>query len=475
MTVLSRLLRTTAFRLSLIYFGLFAATAAAAVGHIYYRTNILLSAQLETAIETELSGLDQRYRRAGLDGLRAAIAERTETAGNSLYLLADVEGRHLGGNLKAVSEQLWNANGGVTFLYRRSYEGKVEERLAFAVVLRFANGYRLVVGRDIEDQRRFGEEVRSAFLWTLAGMVLFGLGGGVLIGRSLLRRIETMTEATRTIMSGDLSERIPLAGTDDEFDRLAASLNVMLQRIEELIAGFREVSDNIAHDLRTPLTRLRNRVEAALRETSPDQYRDALQATIEEADDLIKTFNALLSIARLEAGAAHRKDERFNLSTVVADVAELYEPVAEERGIALKVEVSEATMIDGQRELIAQALANILDNAIKYGGNLPKDSPNRIDNAISVRLIEKGDTAEIVISDRGPGIKPEDRERVFKRFVRLETSRSLPGSGLGLSLAAAVARLHGGDLTLSDNAPGLTAVLAVRRPNGIAVASQRPA
>jgi signal transduction histidine kinase len=462
-------MRTTAFRLSLIYFGLFAAMAAAAVGYTYYRTSILLGEQLESAIETELSVLDQRYRKGGLDGLRAAIAERTETAGNSLYLLANTEGRHLAGNLKAVSEQLWNASGGVTFLYRRAYENKVEERLAYAVVLRFTNGFRLVVGRDIDDQRQFGEAVRRTFLWTLGGMVLFGLGAGVLIGRSLLKRIESITDTTQRIMAGDLSERIPLAGTDDEFDRLATGLNAMLQRIEELIAGFREVSDNIAHDLRTPLNRLRSRVEAALREAAPESHREALQATIEDADELIKTFNALLSIARLEAGA-QRTDQHFNLAAVVRDVAELYEPVAEERGIALLVEADGEAVFDGQRELIAQALANILDNAIKYGAVRGEAEPGKA--VITVRFVQAGDVARIVIADRGPGIHPEDRERVFKRFVRLETSRSQPGSGLGLSLAAAVARLHGGELTLSDNAPGLAVTLTVRRRNAAPLEAQ---
>jgi signal transduction histidine kinase len=463
-------MRTTAFRLSLIYFGLFAAMAAAAVGYTYYRTSILLDGQLESAIETELSSLDQRYRKGGLHGLRAAIAERTETAGNSLYLLANTEGRHLAGNLKAVSEQLWNASGGVTFLYRRAYENKVEERLAFAVVLRFTNGFRLVVGRDIDDQRQFGEAVRRTFLWTLGGMVLFGLGAGVWIGRSLLKRIESITDTTQRIMAGDLSERIPLTGTDDEFDRLATSLNAMLQRIEELIAGFREVSDNIAHDLRTPLSRLRSRVEAALRETAPESHREALQATIEDADELINTFNALLSIARLEAGA-QRTDQHFNLAAVVRDVAELYEPVAEERGIALLVEADGETVFDGQRELIAQALANILDNAIKYGAARGEPESGKA-AAITVRLVQTGDVAQIVIADRGPGIHPEDRERVFKRFVRLEASRSQPGSGLGLSLAAAVARLHGGDLTLSDNEPGLAATLTIRRRNAAPLEAQ---
>ncbi len=293
-TGLTKLLRTTAFRFSLLYFGLFAAAAAASVGYIYWKTNVLLAAQLATSIQAEIRGLEQQYRRGGPDQLRRAISERSETPGNSLYLLADAEGRHLSGNLKAVSEELWNAAGEVAFFYRRSLDDRIEERFAFAVIFRLANGYRLIVGRDIEDRREFGGVVRSALLWTLAGMAVAGLGGGLLIGRSFLRRIETMTQASRTIMAGDLSRRIPLTGSQDEFDRLAASLNAMLQRIEELIASFKEVSDNIAHDLKTPLNRLRNRVEAALRDhNGPQVYKDALQATIEDADELIKTFDAL--------------------------------------------------------------------------------------------------------------------------------------------------------------------------------------
>jgi signal transduction histidine kinase len=463
-TGLAKLLRTTAFRLAIIYFGLFAVAAAAAAGYIYYRTNILLAAQLQNDIQSELRSLAQHYEREGLDGLKRVINERSEVPGNSLYLIADAEGRRLSGNLKAVSEDLWNATGPVAFFYRRAVGDGVEKRFAFAVIFRLASGYRLVVGRDIEDQRQFGEIVRSAFMWTLIGMAVLVIGGGVIVGRSLLRRIDRMTDATQTIMAGDLSKRIPLTEAGDEFDRLAISINAMLKRIEELIAGLKEVSDNIAHDLKTPLSRLRNRAEAALRDQGdPKIHREALQETIEEADELIKTFDALLSIARLEAGAANRTEQRFDLRAVVNDVVELYEPVAEEQGLTLSLTAAGDTVVEGKRELIAQAVANLVDNAIKYG-QAGGTQASLQSGGITVSVAPNSRFAEITVADRGPGIPTRDRERVLKRFVRLETSRSQPGSGLGLSLVAAVARLHGGSLVLSDNAPGLKATLMLPLP-----------
>ena len=460
---LSRLLRTTAFRSFIIYFALFAVTAAASVAYIYWRTNVLLTLQLEGAIQDEIDSLDEQYGSGGIEQLVRTIAERSETPGNSLYLLTDAAGRRLAGTFKTVSPELWNSTGRVIFVYRRPAPGGAEERLAYAVVFRLKDGSRLIVGRDIEDRREFGRVIRSAFLWTLAAMALIGGAGGLLIGRSLLRRIESMTETSRQIMAGDLSRRIPVGSSGDEFDRLGDSLNAMLQRITELIDGFKEVSDNIAHDLKTPLTRLRNRIEAALRDAEGEAaYREALQATIEEADEIIRTFDALLSIARLEAGAASPARSAFDLGAVVGGICDLYEPVAEEKGIALRCETSGSALITGERQLIAQAVANLIDNAIKYGGEMRReDASAKPDIAVSVAL--NGETAQIIVADHGPGIPTADRERALKRFVRLEQSRSRPGSGLGLSLAAAVARLHGGSVALLDNAPGVKAVLTLRR------------
>jgi signal transduction histidine kinase len=264
-------------------------------------------------------------------------------------------------------------------------------------------------------------------------------------------------------MGGDLGGRLPVAGTGDELDRLAENLNVMLERIEALMRGLKEVSDNIAHDLKTPLTRLRNRSEQALRTASSEaEYRSAIEATIEESDSLIATFNALLMIARAESGQARDDMKEFDAAEIAHDICELYEPLAEEKGIALKVEADTAAPVNGNRELVSQALANLVDNAIKYAEPHEK-SANGVPPEIVVRALSEGDRILLTVSDRGPGIPEADRSRAVERFVRLEQSRSQPGSGLGLSLAAAVARLHGGELTLADNHPGLISVIALPR------------
>jgi signal transduction histidine kinase len=279
----------------------------------------------------------------------------------------------------------------------------------------------------------------------------------------VLKRVDAMTETTQTIMRGDLSGRLPIAGSNDELDRLAGNLNAMLERIEALMLGLKEVSDNIAHDLKTPLTRMRNRCEEALRRAEDEsQYRAALQSAIEESDALIRTFNALLMIARAESGQARDGMSEFDAAEIARGVGELYEPLADDKGLALKVDAPAAAPVLGNRELVSQALANLVDNAIKYaaphGAQTDGAQPE-----IVVRATGEGDRILLTVSDPGPGIPEADRSRVVDRFVRLEQSRSLPGSGLGLSLAQAVARLHGGELRLEDNRPGLRSVISLPR------------
>jgi signal transduction histidine kinase len=261
-------------------------------------------------------------------------------------------------------------------------------------------------------------------------------------------------------MTGDLSGRLEVTGTGDEFDRLADSLNAMLDRIEALLYGVKDVSDNIAHDLKTPLTRLRSRVEAVLSgDPDPARYRAALEATIEESDQLIRTFNALLMIARVEAGSPDGDMGEVDVAGVVRDVADLYEPLAEAEGAELVVEASEPATIKASRELLGQALANLIDNAIKHGGAGAAEG-----RRVVVSMAREDQTLVLSVADNGPGIPAGDRERVLQRFVRLEKSRSQPGSGLGLSLVAAVVRLHNGTIELGDANPGL--VVTIRLPMG---------
>jgi len=303
----------------------------------------------------------------------------------------------------------------------------------------------------------------SAGRWSVAMVVVLGLLGGFLVTRRVLRRVDAMTETTRTIMTGDLGGRLPVAGTGDELDRLAENLNAMLERIEALMHGLKEVSDNIAHDLKTPLTRLRNRSEEALRTAKSEaEYRAALESIIEESDGLIRTFNALLMIARAESGQARDNMSEFDASEIANDVGELYEPLAEEKGIALKVEAQTPAKVRGNRELVSQALANLVDNAIKYAQPAGTGA-NGATPEIVVRAFNEDDRIMLTVADSGPGIPAADRSRAVERFVRLEQSRCQPGSGLGLSLASAVARLHGGELSLQDNNPGLKSVIALPR------------
>ena len=313
----------------------------------------------------------------------------------------------------------------------------------------------VLVGRDLGEPERFRNVIRRALMFALGMMALGGLLIWYFVGRRALKRIDSVSEASRRIMGGDLSGRLPITGAGDEFDRLSENLNAMLTKIAGLNDGLKQVSDNIAHDLKTPLTRLRNRAEAALAsDPKTAGYREALEATIAELDRLIRTFNAILMISRLEAGYSTEALTKVDLAEAVRDVVELYEPVAEELGVTLEAPETGAFFVDGNRELIGQALSNIVDNAIKYSAEASQPT-------VRVTIEKAYGEISLRISDNGPGIPDQnDRERVTERFVRLEQSRSQPGSGLGLSLAKAVMKFHGGRLDLLPGDPGLSVVMA---------------
>ncbi|HEX2215737.1 MAG TPA: ATP-binding protein [Xanthobacteraceae bacterium] len=463
MTALGKLFRTTAFKLSLLYLTVFALFAAFLLGYFAWNARRLITQQITQTVNAEILGLAEQYRVAGLRRVVNIVDARSRRPGSSLYLVASSAGDGLVGNVAPLDPRILDTPGWSEISYRRLDDAQAMPQRALARIFHLSGGFRLLVGRDLDERERLEAIIFAAAQWSVAVVLVLGLTGGFFITRRVLKRVDAMTASAQSIMAGDLSGRLPVAGTGDELDRLAQNLNAMLERIEALMHGFKEVSDNIAHDLKTPLTRLRNRAEAALRSaTGESDYRAALESTIEESDHLIHTFNALLMIARAESGHARDPMSEFDAAEIARDVGELYEPVAEDKGLALKINVGRAVMLKGSRELISQAVANLLDNAIKYAAPAGAET-NAPRPQIFVSAREAGERVELSVADSGPGIPEADRARAVERFVRLETSRSEPGSGLGLSLASAVARLHGGELRLEDNGPGLKAVIALPR------------
>jgi signal transduction histidine kinase len=455
-SVLPKLFRTTAFRLSVIYLSVFAVSVFLILGYVAWNATRIFNDQIVETIEAEIGGLAEQYRTAGIRRLVTIVDRRSRQPGASLYLLTTHQGERIAGNVGSVPPGTLDSEGQREIDYARQDE-EVRDHRAIVRVFILQSGFRLLVGRDIEDRNRIRAVMGQALGVSLLLVGVLGCLGAWFVSRRVLRRIDGMTGTTATIMAGNLEGRLRVAGTGDEFDRLALSLNAMLDRIGELMTGIAEVSNNIAHDLKTPLTRLRNRADEALRTADgPDALREALEGVIEESDNLIRIFNALLMIARLEAGHASDAMADFDAAEITRDLAELYEPSAEEAGLEMSCDIAPRLPAHGSRELVGQALANLLDNAVKYGS-----VSESAKGPISVKAERVEDRIRITVADRGPGIPPEDRERVLGRFVRLEASRTRPGFGLGLSLAAAVARLHGGSLALRDNDPGLMAVLTI--------------
>jgi signal transduction histidine kinase len=454
--VFGRLIGTTAFRLSLATMVASAIFAGGLLLYVGWNARRLIDEQIGQTLSAQINGLADQYRIGGLRRLTAVIERRSRQPGSFLFLLQGPQGETLAGNISGVPAQMLASSETFETTYQRQDEvdGQIQTstRAALARVFVLPGNNRLLVGRDLEERERLNE-VLSQAIWLLIGaIILFGGLGGFLVARRAIARMDALTATSRAIMAGDLSGRLPLSGSGDEIDRLASNLNAMLVRIDGLMQGMKEVSDNIAHDLRTPLTRLRNSAEEALRKAvTVEEYRAALDRTIEESDGLIRVFNALLLIARSEAGSGTEAFRSIDLSALLADVAEIYEPSAEEAGGSLNTAIEPGLQVRGSRELLGQAVANLLDNAMKYGLPPQPGAPAEI---VLAAALENG-LVTIAVKDRGAGIPPDQRARAIERFGRLDASRHKAGSGLGLSLVAAVARLHGGTLTLADNAPGL--------------------
>jgi signal transduction histidine kinase len=456
---LIELFRTSTFRLALIYFGLFAASVTTVLGLIYYQTVIYTDQQTDETIDAEIRGLGEQYQQRGLSGLITVINERIDDPSRGpssmLYLLTDQNGRTLAGNISGWPDATVGPDGWMRFALNPEASG-AHRHQAQATSFRLRPGsYQLLVGRDLAERMAFQNGIIEALSRGLALTLALGLCGGLMMSRGVLARIETINRASDRVMAGEFGRRIPVRGTNDEFDRLAGNLNLMLDRIERLMDGMRQVTDNIAHDLRSPLGRLRSRIEVALiaEGEGAEYYREVLRQTTEEADHLLATFNALLDIAEAEAGSPRAEMSDVNLVELVGDLVELYQPSAEEKGLALVSDLPSFRLdMRGNRHLLSRALANLVENAIKY-----TPAPGRI--GIALTPVDGG--ARLVVADSGPGIPTDSRDRVFDRFYRLEASRTTPGNGLGLSLARAVIRLHGGAVVLADNAPGLKAIVTL--------------
>lgn len=435
------LFRTSAFQLTLIYMVLFSASVLALFAFIYWSTVGYLERQTSATIEAEITGLAEQYERRRLQGLVEVVAERVrrDPEGRSVYLFADSNLRPLAGNLRDWPVAAPAAGGWVDFERATANGQRIPIR---ARVLRVGPELRLLVGRDIRELMQIRGVFRHALVLGASGTLALSLLGGLLMSLSARRRVSRINRTTRQIIAGDLSQRVPTTGSWDEHEELAINVNSMLDQIESLLGGIRHVGDSIAHDLRGPLTRLRNRLDGLAHAPAPDPQ--AIADCVELADGLLATFNALLRIARVESGAYRSAFAPVAIAEIVRDVCELYQAAAEEREVRLSCASASTRTIFGDRELIAQALTNLLDNALKF-------TPEQ--GRIDVTLVDTETGIELCVTDTGPGIPAADRERVLERFVRMDQARSLPGNGLGLALVKAIAEQHDGSIVLSDNTP----------------------
>jgi len=442
---LPRFLRTTSFRLTLLYAGLFCASVLLLFGAIFWFGTGYVADQIDRSVSNEISEISAHAAVEGPDGFRQTVALYVKDAPAGVYyLLQDVSGRVLAGNIPAMDPIMglrsWprRKDGGNFPVGRHGVRGRGVST---------AEGTYLFVGLDSVELDRMRALIAKAFLWGLAATIALALLGGTVMSLGLLRRVEAISQTSRRIVAGDLNRRIPMHGTNDEFDHLAASLNTMLDRIQGLMEGLQQVSSDIAHDLRTPLSRLRQRLELARRRAhSVDELHDALDSSILDVNAILETFAALLRIAQIEAHTHAVGLAPIDLSDMLGGMIDTYQSVAEERGQKLCGEIAPGLTISGDRELLPQLFSNLIENAMRHCAE---------GTTIVLRAACAATGIEVLVSDNGPGIPAALREKVFQRFFRLEHSRTTEGTGLGLTLARAIASLHGATMQLSDNQPGL--------------------
>ncbi|WP_052401495.1 sensor histidine kinase [Muricoccus aerilatus] len=443
-----RLIDSAGFRFAVFFAVMFLLGGVAFAGIVWWNTAGGLDRQTDAAIRADVAALMQRYRDAGRAGVEQAIIFRLQRDGDSqdLYRLTDAAGRQIAGNLADTPDELDGpAPEAEALRWLRAplvREGALTEARLYRADL--ANGDRLIVGRDVEERLRLRELLGRGLGWAASASCLIALIGALLLRRALQSRLRPAAETVQAIAQGDLSQRVPLSGKEDEFDRLGRTLNAMLDRIGTLMAGIRGVSDAIAHDLRTPVARARGRLEEAL-DGDAETMRRAIETGLADLDGMTRIFQAVLRITEAEAGARRAAFASLDLAPLLADAAELYDAIAEARGVALRVDLPESLPLTGDRDLLLQAVANLLDNAVKFS---PAGGIIRLSAGLSAGALR------ITVADEGPGLSPADRARAGERFFRADSARATPGYGLGLSLVRAVAGLHGGELVLADTRPG---------------------
>jgi signal transduction histidine kinase len=447
---LPSLLRRTPFRLTLLFLALFAAAASAILAYVYFASASEARTKAERDVRGEMQVLTGIYKERGFDALNRALIDRTLRDNSFLYLLKNPDGSQVTGSLTNFPiETLEEDQQWITFPFTDTdVEGRVTRPQVRGVQVQLAGGGMLFVGQSLGDTEAYLARLTQA-LWTAMGIVLLlGLAGGVLVSRNLEKAMGRLGKVVTAVQDGDLKARAVVRNSGDELDELGAGLNTMLDRLEGSMASIRHAGDAIAHDLRSPLTRMRAKLEVALMDAEAGKIDgvDAVQLALDEADNLLKTFNTVLAIARLQAAAGRTPDPKvFDAADLAADMAELYEPASEDKGLEFSAEIERGLMVEGNQPFLAQALANIIDNAIKY-------TPTGGAVMLRARRRSSGDI-EFSVTDTGPGVPEEDRERVIERFVRLDNSRTEAGSGLGLSLVGAVMEAHGGRIIL-DEGPG---------------------
>lgn len=464
---LPRLFRTTPFRLTLLFLALFAAAASAFLAYIYLATAGEATRRTDLNITREMRSLVAAYDRAGVDAVNQSLIERAASERPFLYLLMKPDGSRISGSIAESPIE-----GGRDAPTRASFSvtdydsnGRMVKHPARGFQERLSGGEILFVGADISEDQAYVVKIVRALWGAGALVIVLGLAGGLLVSRNVSRSMGALNDVVTAVRNGDFDARAAVRGARDEFDELSEGINEMLDRLQRSMAGHRHAGDAIAHDLRSPLTRLRARLETAYLdvEAGKGDAQEALAQALDDTDGVLKTFGAVLAIARLQAAGQAPDQTLFDPAELAADLAELYEPTCEDKGLEFGAEFAKDLQVRGNREFLAQALANLLDNAVKYtpaGGAI----------MLRVRRRSSGEI-EFSITDTGPGVPDEDRARVVERFVRLENSRSEPGSGLGLSLVAAVAEAHGGRLELSEGpgkvgemGPGLRVALILPRP-----------